>query len=91
MNSRNIATALCDQAERNGSVNICTDVWLISRKQAEHHQKEFNLYPDRDFSSAHYWIQMVDADLIPVCGPEDPDLLMFLESVEESGWLFQKV
>lgn len=87
MNIKNTAYALCAQAEHNGSVNICTDVWLISRKEAERHQNEHNLYPDRDLSSAQYWIQIVDADLIPVSDPEDADLLMFLEGIEESGWL----
>lgn len=87
MNIKNTAYALCAQAEHNGSFNICTDVWLISRKEAERHQNEHNLYPDRDLSSAKYWIQIVDAELIPVSGPEDTDLLMFLESVEDLGWL----
>lgn len=87
MNIKNTAYALCAQAENNGSADICTDVWLISRKEAERHQNEHNLYRDRDLSSAQYWIQIVDADLIPVSGPEDTDLLMFIESVEDLGWL----
>lgn len=86
MNIRTKAATLCSQSERNGSVSICTGVWLISRNEAEFHQKKHNIYRDQDLSSAPYWIQIVDADLIPVCGPEDTDLLMFLESVEELGW-----
>ncbi|MWV17057.1 hypothetical protein F3I16_13525 [Pseudomonas sp. L-22-4S-12] len=89
MNIKNLAKTLCAEADRIGSADICSDVWLISRKEAEYEAKEYNLYPDRDFSSALYWIQIVDAELIPVGGPEDSDLLIFLESVEELGALFQ--
>lgn len=87
MSIRTKAATLCSQAECNGRVSICTGVWLMSRKEAELRQKKHNIYRNQDFSSAPYWIQIVDADLIPVCGPEDTDLLIFLESVEDLGWL----
>lgn len=70
------AQRLCETAQASGHAVINEGgVWLSTRR---HLEAEGGIYQRRDFSQAEFWIEMCEAEPIPVQGPEDPELMHFL-------------
>ncbi len=70
------ANQLCATAQENGySVIHEGSLWLSTRK---HLEEEGKVYQRSDYSEAMYWIEMCEAEPIPIQGPRDPALLDIL-------------
>lgn len=70
------ARQLCASAQDNGySVIQEGSLWLSTRKYLE---EDGNLYQRSDYSEAMYWVEMCEAEPMPIQGPDDPVLLEIL-------------
>lgn len=70
------AHQLCTTAQSNGySIIQDGSLWLSSRM---HLEEEGSLYQRSDYSEAMFWIEMCEAEPMPIQGPMDPDLLDLL-------------
>lgn len=71
------AQLLCEAAQVSGYTAIHEGcVWLSTRRHLE--QEAGGIYQRRDFSPAEFWIELCEAEPIPVQGPDDPELMYFL-------------
>lgn len=79
------AKVFCVKADENGYATIHEGaVWLSSSSamvelQKEHADNPDSPYKTYDFKTHPYWLEITDANPLPICGPEDELLLSTLE------------